>query len=371
MEPFAPVPVIQPAAPAFKDRRGWLVAFGVVEILIACFFLLMVVFMTIVMPSMPMPPGQPELPKGIFAIAGFIFYAPLAAIWLTVGIGSIRARNWARIAMIALSSIWLVFGVLGTLSVAFLMPMILRHQQAAMQQKGAALPENFSHIMTIVVVTTQIVMMIMVPLILLLFYANKNVKATCLAAAASRSGVQRFEPAAIAGPPVPTVPSLTLPVPPSVNRPATRQVPVPVIILAIWSAFSALSALLTAAMIPMAIICGTIVHGFGARLIMLTFGAVSAYCVWGLFKLRREGWWATLIFLGFGTLSGIVTVFRLDMHAYMDEIYRTMGISPPPFDIFKISPGFMTFTMGLGMLLAAGIFVLLLYSKRYFQNRQP
>jgi len=74
----------------------------------------------------------------------------------------------------------------------------------------------------------------------------------------------------------------------------------------------------------------------------------------------------TLIFLVFSTVSGLVTMFRLDMHSYMDEIYRTMGISPPPFDIFKTNPGFMTFAMGLGMLFAVGLLVLLVYSRRYF-----
>src|SRR5216683_164956 len=374
MEPFSSGQTIQPAAPSFKDRRGWLVAFGVIEILIACFFLLMVVMMTVVVPSMPMPPGQPGMPKGLFALIGFLFYGPFAAVYLTVGIGSIRARNWARIAMIVLSSIWLAFGVLGTLSVAFLLPMILKQQQATMGQNGATLPEGFQGIMTTVMVTTQVIFMVLVPLIFLLFYASKNVKATCLAAGAQRSGVQGFGVSAITGPVVPTVPSATLPVPASTtlsaNQPATRQVPVPVIILAIWYAFSALSTLAAAALIPMTIVFGFVVHGVGARLISLTFAIIAGYCAWGLFKLRIEGWWATIGFLVFSTVSGLVTMFRLDMHSYMDEIYRTMGISPPAFDILKTNPGFMTFAMGLGMLFAVGLLVLLVYSKRYFPRAE-
>ena len=370
MEPISAAPMIQPAAPSFKDRRGWLVAFGVVEILIACFFLLMVVFMTIVIPAVPMPPGQPALPKGLFALIGFLFYGPFAAVYLTVGIGSIRARNWARIAMIVLSSIWLAFGVLGTLSIAFLMPMILRQQQAAMQNSGAAVPAGFQGTMTTVMVTIQVIFMVLLPLIFLFFYAGKNVKATCLAAGARRPGGQGVGTLATAVPAIPTVPSAALPVPASATlsatQPATRQVPVPVIILAIWYVFSALSALAAAALIPITIVFGFVVHGVGARLIALVLGIVSGYCVWGLFKLRIEGWWTTLVFLVFSTVSGMVTMFRLDMHSYMDEIYRTMGISPPPFDIFKTNPGFMTFAMGLGMLFAVGLLVLLVYSRRYF-----
>jgi len=372
MEPVSAGPMIPPAVPSYKDRRGWLVAFGVIEILIACFFLMMVVLMAVVIPAMPMPPEQQALPKGLFALIGFLFYVPFAAIYLTVGIGSIRARNWARIAMIVLSSIWLAFGVLSTLSMAFLMPMVLKQQQAAMQKSGAALPENFSGMMTTVMVTTQAIFMVLLPLIFLLFYAGKNVKATCLAAGARRSGAPGLATPVIAGPALPTVPPETLPVPASAalsaSRPEPRHIPVPVIILAIWYVFSALSALATGALVPLAIVFGFVVHGVGARLISLVLGMVSGYCVWALFKLRIEGWWTTLIFLTFSTVSGVVTMFRLDMHSYMDEIYRTMGIGPPPIDIFKTNPGFMTFAMGLGVLLAVGLLALLVYSKRYFRR---
>jgi len=154
----------------------------------------------------------------------------------------------------------------------------------------------------------------------------------------------------------------------SASRPEPRHIPVPVIILAIWYVFSALSALATGALVPLAIVFGFVVHGVGARLISLVLGMVSGYCVWALFKLRIEGWWTTLIFLTFSTVSGVVTMFRLDMHSYMDEIYRTMGIGPPPIDIFKTNPGFMTFAMGLGVLLAVGLLALLVYSKRYFRR---
>lgn len=57
---------VPPLLPTHKDRRGWLIAFGVVEILIACFFLLMAIFMVALIPHVPKPPGQPDLPSGIF-----------------------------------------------------------------------------------------------------------------------------------------------------------------------------------------------------------------------------------------------------------------------------------------------------------------
>jgi hypothetical protein len=91
-----------PPMAAYKDRRGWLIAFGVLEILIACFFLFMVLFMAMVVPNMPKPPGQPELPSAIFYAGAMVYLVP-AAIFAVGGIGSIRASNWARIFMIVVS----------------------------------------------------------------------------------------------------------------------------------------------------------------------------------------------------------------------------------------------------------------------------
>lgn len=62
-----------PPLPTHKDRRGSLIAFGVVEILIACFFLLMSLLMAALLPNMagsisnmPKTAGQPGVPSGLF-----------------------------------------------------------------------------------------------------------------------------------------------------------------------------------------------------------------------------------------------------------------------------------------------------------------
>src|SRR5262245_4030185 len=111
-----------PPMQAYKDRRGWLIAFGIVEILIACFFLLVACLMALVIPNMPQQPAAPAPPGWIFLFAAG-FYGTLAAVFAAAGIGSIQARNWARILMIVLSSLWLAFGVLGTLGFALVLPM--------------------------------------------------------------------------------------------------------------------------------------------------------------------------------------------------------------------------------------------------------
>jgi hypothetical protein len=160
--------------PAYKDRRGWLIAFGVVEILIACFLAMMAAFMVFAISSLPRTPQQPPMPARSM-VPAVVFYLALAAGFVALGIGSIRAREWARIAMIVVSSIWMAFGVIAILFVAVLMPTIIRQQQQSQPQQ---LPEGFQTTMMTVVIGIQAIFMVVLPLVFLLFYCNRNVKAT-------------------------------------------------------------------------------------------------------------------------------------------------------------------------------------------------
>jgi hypothetical protein len=340
----------------YKDRRGWLVAFGIFEFLIAAFFLLMAVMMAVIVPRVPMPSGQPAFPPAFFlVIAGF--YLAVAALFVAVGIGSILARNWARIVMIAISSLWLAFGVLGTISSAVLMPMILRQQEAILRQSHPETqPLNLGVSVIFVVIAFQALLMVAVPLIFLLFYVGKNVRATCQGNIAAAGAV-----AAVSAP--------ALPVPAAVAAQPARTPPVPVMILAAWYAFSGLS-VVGALWLPMAVVFGVVVRGVPGRLLMLGMGCVSLFCAWGIYKLRREGWWTAVAFSVFGLVSGLATAIRLDMTSFNAEVYQAMGISPPAVDIFKMFPGFMTFCLSLGVVLAAGLLGLLFYAKRYFLARE-
>lgn len=107
----------------------------------------------------------------------------LGGIFAAAGIGSIQARNWARILMIVLSSLWLAFGTLGTVGVIVIMPLMMRQQETILRQNPAAqagqLPPNFMTIIMVISIIFQVFIMVLLPLIFLLFYTRKNVKATC------------------------------------------------------------------------------------------------------------------------------------------------------------------------------------------------
>src|SRR5690349_16073320 len=118
--------VLPPAAPPpapFKNRRGWLMAFGIAEILIGCLVLMGIAFTILAWRHLPQNPAAPAPDPRALAI-GAAFYAALAVVFVIIGIGSIQARRWARIAMVILGWAWLAIGVLTMVVMAVFLPMI-------------------------------------------------------------------------------------------------------------------------------------------------------------------------------------------------------------------------------------------------------
>jgi len=338
-------------APNYKDRRGWLIAFGVFEFLIAGCLLLMAVSMAVILPSIPMPSGQPPVPSGIFLVSAG-FYALLAALFISVGIGSARARNWARITMIAVSALWLAFGILGMIISAVIMPLVLRQQAAIVQQRHPdAAPLSFGGGVLVFVIAIQATLMIVLPLIFLLFYVSRNVKATC-----QGSGV-------IASP------ALNIATPAALAQRPARTPPVPLIVLSVWYGLAALS-VVGVFWLPIAIVFGVVIRGAAARLVILALAAAASFCAWSVYHRQIEGWWAAAAFSLFSLVSGLVTAVRLDLASFLAEVHQKMEMPEPSINVFKLFPGLMTFIMITGVILAVVQLGLLLYAKRYFQQKQ-
>src|SRR5208283_5569806 len=160
------LPVAVP--PPYKSRRGWLIAFGAIEILMGCAFLLMILFSALVFfgpVAAKMPPGAMSSgPMSRTALIAFavLQYGLMAAVFITGGIGSIRCKNWARILMLVVSGLWLGIGLLGTLVMAFIMPIIMR------QQPGNV-PPRIEHVVILGMMIVMAVTGVVLPALFLLF----------------------------------------------------------------------------------------------------------------------------------------------------------------------------------------------------------
>ena len=180
---------------SFKNRRGWLIAFGVFEILIACLCLL-VVGLTMVglvaLSHTKRPPGGPELSTAL-AVSVFLFYGGLAALFLVLGVGSIKCKNWARIGSQAVSGFWLFAGIVISFFLVFVIP-------AVIEQQGKIPPVQRRHVV-IAMVLFAVVLMVLLPAIFLVFYSLKSVRATCLGTAVLHAPTIASSGSAVGQPP--------------------------------------------------------------------------------------------------------------------------------------------------------------------------
>jgi len=263
--------------PEYKDRRGGLMVFGVLEILIGSFCALVLAGLLI---AVGMAPQLAEsLNPRVMGFAA-IMYGFIAAALIWLGIGSILCRRWAR--ALGLVASW--SGLLAGLCMVGTYALFARDILAEL----AANPASLTGVaFSIIFLMT---FFIVVPGAMVLFYRSSQVEATC----ARRDPVSRW----------------------------TDRCPLPVLTLAVWLAFGTLSLLAT----PIAY--GNIMPWFGRLLtgtpsmLALLISAAIGFCLaWGTYRLKPAAWWLTLAFFTFFSVSAAVTFVKVDLA----EVYRRMG----------------------------------------------
>ena len=162
------------AASRIRDQSTGLVVFGIFQILIGCFCLLMVPLMLLVatMPQPGMPPGRAPTAAMMVPAAGF--YLPSAVLAISLGVGSDPRRRSARTLTVVLSWLWLVMGWPAWRRGVFMMPRTL----ASMPQNVKLPPQGLVMIQAVTGGMLTCVY-ILLPLVYLLFYQRASVRATC------------------------------------------------------------------------------------------------------------------------------------------------------------------------------------------------
>jgi hypothetical protein len=112
-----------PGLPAeHKDRSTLLFAFGIAEIVMGIFALLMAAVTGVVtLSGTAGAPGVPP-PDPRMILPGVFFYLLLAAYYIATGIGSIRVQRWARPIVQIVSWLWLVSGVVSLALTSLFLP---------------------------------------------------------------------------------------------------------------------------------------------------------------------------------------------------------------------------------------------------------
>jgi len=322
MNPLSPVSPIA----EFKDRRGGLIGFGILVIIIGCVCALFVPLMFF---------GQAMSAQAIggatdyrMIIPAVVMYAGLAVAFIWLGIGSTLARRWARALLLILAWGWLIMGVVTVGVMAIFLPTIF----AQAPPGGQPMPDGVRVVVMVVALGIMSVMFVILPGLLVLFYRSRDVKATCDA----RDPVVRW----------------------------TDACPLPVLALSLFLVFGMVS------MLPMLLLYHGVMPFFGLLLsgvpgtaLILAVIAVWGYCARATYRREAAGWWILLISFGILMVSSVLTFARVDLI----EMYRMMGYPEQQIEQVRRYSSFMVNHFLLFMSITPLPFLgYLLYVKKYF-----
>ena len=335
--PAPPTPVVSPSSPnvslPYADRSTGLVIFGVVQIILGLLAALMVPFVALgaflsrLAPGASMRPGQ--------LISGIATYAFFAVVLLSLGIGSVQYRRWARALTVVISWYWLITGVLITVLLTAVLPVTVRGALQAQQrtQDTPGVPAGvMAAILTIIIVLAAI-FLIVVPTSFVVFYGRKDVGETCR----RRDPVERW----------------------------TDRIPLPVLGAGVVLAVQALYLFSTGLSTPLFPFFGRYLTGLVAILCFLGWAAVDGCLAVALLRMSRTAWWVAVVVAPLRLISMAVTYARGDLM----QAYSKIGFSDMQIQVMNSSPFFRGHVVLWWSLISAVLFFgYLLWLKRYFRG---
>lgn len=291
-----------------EARRGGLIGFGVLQILIGliCGLLVLAVIAGAEL-------AQRTTPMRSGVASAIVVYGIAALYFVTVGVGSIRGRRWARALSVVVSAIWMAGGFVATLMIVLILPRVMEGLPRPTLGFGCAgaVGAGFG---------------IVLPLVLFLFYRSPTVRAT----------VEVLDP----------------------TPRWTDRVPLPVLAMVMILVFSAITLLANVGN-PVLALFGDVVAGAAASLVVLTMAALCAVVAVQLYRLKESGWWTLLILQIAGLVYGAIAIMRAD---FQNAAQRE---GAPDVSAIYGDPLF------LGALVTTWLahFAFLLYLRRFFVGR--
>lgn len=314
----------EPSAIAYKNRRGALIFFGLVELAfggLCILFMALSIFGFFVVANSSTP-GMPVLQFRQMAMSLSVYLVG-GVLLVTLGIGSILARRWARDLSLIVAWMWIILGVTTAATVIVMLPRLMSQMPA-----GQAQTSNI--VLTCVMVVFGF-FGVVVPLALILFYRSPNVRATCIA----RDPYPRW----------------------------TERVPLPLLALALWTLFGAVGMMTMSAyaVLPLG---RQIITGPLAVLTYCALGLFLLYVSWGLYTRRRVAWWLGIAYGALAAVYCVVVFPRLDY----DRLLSAMQLPKTPHmpdlaDMYR-NPWFLAY-LGFFWLLYFGYFA---FAYRYFRE---
>ena len=267
----------------FRDRSFGLLVFGVLEILIGLFCALLVPLSLVAVSLTPTAEGGGANLGSI--VPALVVYLVVAVVLIWLGIGSIRARRWARDLMLSLSWIWLLTGIFTLLISWLVMPGLLLDMGAA-----AGLSSGGIAVVALVTLSILSFVYVLLPGAFVLFYRSESVAATC----------RVRDP-----------------------RPQwTDGCPSRLLTLTLLWALMAVSVLVMPAYRCVTPFFGFLVDGAAGAVVWAVVLVVCAVLAWGTCRREPWAWWMGVAAILFAAVSTILTFARVEAV----EVYRAMGL---------------------------------------------
>jgi hypothetical protein len=159
--------------PVLPDRRTPLIIFGVLGILIGVLFLLPALASFSVL-FLPAEDGLPAVDGGQVALTVITFLG-LSLLMVITGLGSIRARRWARVMIQLTSGTWLMM----VMVTAALIPYMMSNLEVAMPQEMAELGQGVDPGLMGSALAIAFGFYAIPPLVMFFFYRSEATRATC------------------------------------------------------------------------------------------------------------------------------------------------------------------------------------------------
>ena len=322
------------APPAvFKDRSTGLMVFGILLIILGAYLALMTPFMFFGQFMAGRVSGvEPMSPRLMLPAAGM--YLCMAALFITLGIGSLRCRRWSRALVLIISWMWLIGGSAGLVGMCFMLPQMFSGAMPGVPPGTPPLPPVFRIIMIVFALGVGLVAYVIIPGVLVFFYRQPDVKATC----ALRDPQPRW----------------------------TDACPLPVLAISLMLGCGALMMPLMVLAYHSLVPCfGRYLTGAPALLLLLVTALAYAWGARACYKLNRAGWWIALVGFTLWLSSAVVTFARIGIL----PMYEAMEMPKQQLEMMRQMKFLDGPWLWIAMLLAWVPFIgYIIYTKKYFKR---
>lgn len=279
----------------FKDRSVGLIIVGVVEILIGLGCALLIpLSLLVVAVSGGWGVGGTDLRSTLPLL---VLYGVASVGFCWIGVGSIRARRWARDLMLSLSWIWLVTGVCNFVATLILLPLLLGDVTSSYP------PEFVPYIKLITVVIIGI-LYVLLPGAFIVFYRSPDVAATCRAR----------DP----------------------RRQWSDDLPERLLTFAIVWALMAVSVLVMPAYGWVFPLFGIVLNGTAGAILWLGVLIACLVLVWGSVRRELWAWWGSMALIGAAAASTVTTSIVVELNQIIEAMNLpseqaaiVAGVAPP------------------------------------------